>query len=244
MQAVTYESRDQIAIITLNRPENGNLLNNAVVDGLHAALKRLNDSDDRAGILAAAGDDFTRGADLGDFPPNIARCVPGVEVPSLKPLVAATQGWTVGLAILIVQVCDLCVAADSTRFLYPEAKLGLTAGMVAGLASRIPHKVAMELMIVGGQIDAQRAYEVGFVNRVVPHGQQLEHALRYAQALAVNAPLVITRLRDLVQAVVPESPTLTAHRERLRTEAVLNSTDAKEGPLAFREKRRPRFQGK
>ena len=241
---VTYESRDGIAVITLNRPEKRNAINNDVALQLRAALERLNDGDDRVGVLTHAGAHFTGGADIKGPPEDFPGCVPNVGVMMRKPLVAAVGGWVVGGGVVIVQMCDLCVAASDAKFMFPEAKVGFTGAAIAGLAARIPHKVAMELMLVGNEISAERMYQVGLVNRLVAAGTQLEAAMEYARQLADNAPLVLEVLRDYVGRVIPKGPSELAAQGRATIQRIRQSTDAKEGISSFKEKRKPRFTGK
>ncbi len=241
---VNYESRDGIAIITLNRPEKRNAINNDVALQLRAALERLNDSDDRVGVLTHAGAHFTGGADIKGPPEDFPVCVPNVGVMIQKPLVAAVGGWVVGGGVVIVQMCDLCVAADDAKFMFPEAKVGFTGAAIAGLAARIPHKVAMELMLVGNEMSAERMYQVGLVNRLVEPGKQLDAAMEYARQLADNAPMVLSVLRDYVSRVIPKGPSELAAQGRATIQRIRQSTDAKEGISSFKEKRKPRFTGK
>jgi len=115
------------------------------------------------------------------------------------------------------------VASETTRFLYPEAKLGITAGAVSSLAARMPHKVAMEFLLVADELSAERAYQVGFVNALVPKGQHVVRAQEMATKIAGNAPVAeVNRMLD----------------------QVYDSADFEEGKLAFRERRKPRFEGK
>jgi enoyl-CoA hydratase len=241
---LTYESRDGIAIITLNRPEKRNAINNEMARALRDAWHRLNDSDDRVGVITHAGEHFTGGADIKGPPEDFPACVPNVGVRLRKPLIAAVGGWVVGGGVVIVQMCDLCVAADDARFMFPEAKVGFTGAIIAGLSARIPHKVAMELMLLGEVVNAERMYQVGLINKVTPPGQQLEGALQYASKLAANAPLVIEVLREFVGHVIPKGPTELATYARLAISGVRQSEDAKEGIAAFKEKRKARFRGK
>ena len=241
---VNYESRDGIAIITLNRPEKRNAINNDVALQLRAALERLNESDDRVGVLTHAGAHFTGGADIKGPPEDFPGCVPNVGVMMQKPLVAAVGGWVVGGGVVIVQMCDLCVAADDAKFMFPEAKVGFTGAAIAGLAARIPHKVAMELMLVGNDMSAERMYQVGLVNRLVEPGKQLDAAMEYARQLADNAPMVLSVLRDYVSRVIPKGPSELAAQGRATIQRIRQSTDAKEGISSFKEKRKPRFTGK
>src|SRR5271154_2688965 len=163
-QAVLYETDGRVALITINRPEKRNALNPAVVEGLHDAWLRFADGPERVAILTGAGGAaFSSGIDLNDVPGDWWRAVPGVGVALDKPVIAATAGWCVGGATVLVAMCDLCIAADNTVFSYPEAKVGYCGGIAANLVSRIPHKVAMEFLLMGRPMSAQRMYDAGFV---------------------------------------------------------------------------------
>jgi enoyl-CoA hydratase len=241
---VTYESRDAIALISLNRPEKKNAINNDMAYALRDALLRLEASNDAVGILTGVGADFTGGADIKGPPDDLAVCVPMVGVDTTKPLIAAVSGWAVGGGLVLVQMCDLCVADETARFWYPEAKVGISGAQIASLAARIPHKVAMELMLACEPIDAQRAYQVGLVNRITEPGKAVEGAMYYAEKIRDCAPLVLQMLRRFVAEVLPKGPSEQAAITRLQLARVRNSADAKEGVAAFKEKRRPRFSGR
>lgn len=244
MSEVLYESRNGIAEITLNRPEKYNVLNHEVVNQLRAAWERFNASDDRVAILAGSGDKaFTAGANLRDIPHDLWRAIPGAGIAVDKPIIAATSGLVVGGGLVLVQFADLAVAADNTVFSYPEAKVGFSGGLISSLAARIPHKLAMELLLVGGNIDARRAYEAGLVNRVVPLGQELETARELAAQIAANAPLVVQLLKRFVGQVIPKGPTEAAAIARAEIEKINTSADFGEGIAAFVEKRPPVFGG-
>lgn len=241
---VLYDSSDRIAVITINRPGKRNVLTKEVVERLNQAWRRFSASDDRVAIIAAAGDAaFTAGADLDDIPHDLWRAIPGVGVAVDKPVIAAVSGWVVGGGLLFAHYADLCVAADNSRFVYPEAKVGFSGGLIASLAARIPHKIAMELILVGEPISAERAYQAGLVNAVVPTGQQLEAALGYARKLADNAPLVLGQLKRFVDQTLPKGPSERAGIARREVEAVTHSADIQEGLAAFKAKRPPVFQG-
>lgn len=240
---IDYRSQDGIATITINRPRKRNALTAALCEDLREALLRLRDSADRVGILAAEGEVFCAGADLTAPPQHFWQAVPEVGVVLDKPIIAAVQGSVVGLAVTMVAFCDLCVAAEDARFIYPEAKVGVSKGLISGLGVRIPHKIAMELMLTGGPISAARAYDVGFINRVTPPGQQLPAALEIAQGLAASAPLVLAQLKSLSRATLPASPAEVMYRTNGFVDKVMKSEDAAEGLRAFKEKRQPRFQG-
>ena len=245
---VTYESKDRIATITINRPEKLNALSNGVVAGLRDAMIRLRDSEDTCAIVTGAGDRaFSVGADLKDPPrdPGLWECMPGVGVDVDKPLIAAVSGYCVGGAYVLVQFCDLAVASESADFFYPEAQIGFCGGLIAGAAARLPHKIAMEFMLTGKHFDAQRAYEVGMVNKVVPVGQQIAAAMEYAEIMRDSAPLVVHMLKRFVRnTVVSRGPSELSGLAQRDLLAVTRSDDQKEGGKAFREKRKPVFKGK
>jgi enoyl-CoA hydratase/carnithine racemase len=243
---VKYESAGGIAVITVDRPAKRNALSVELCRQLHEAWQRFDGSEsDRAAILTATGDEvFTAGADLKDPPPKFWQAVPGVGVPLEKPVIAAVAGLVIGAGVAITVMCDLCVAAANTRFVYPEAKVGIAAGMITAIAGRVPHKIALELMMLGEPVTAERAYQVGFVNRVVPVGQQLAVARQMAQTLAESAPLVLRMFKRMVNETLPHSPVETMYAAQRSIEQIMQSEDAKEGLLAFREKRRPGFKGR
>jgi len=244
---VLYDSKDQIATITLNRPDKLNALSNGLVAELRDAFIHFQQSDDRVAILTGSGERaFSAGADLRDPPrdPELWECMPGVGVALTKPTIAVVAGHCIGGACCLVEFSSLAVAADNADFSYPEAQLGFCGGLIAGLAVRIPYKVAMELMLTGAHMKAQRAYEVGMVNVVVPVQQRMEAALEYARKLAGSAPLVLGLLETFTrEMLLPRGPSelqALARRQLLR---VARSDDAKEGGRALAEKRKPRFQG-
>lgn len=234
-----------VTVITLNRPARKNAICKQTALELQEAFSAFDASDQRVAVITSSGQEaFSSGADVAD-PPELWRCIPGTGFVTDKPLIAATTGWVVGGAIVLTMMCDLIVAADNTRFSYPEARLGFTGGMIAGLAARIPHKVAMDVMMLGRTLEAQRAYDVGLVTEVVPLGQQLEVALRHAHTLAHSAPLVLRTLKRFVnQHVLPRGPSEQMADTMRQLKAVNESLDALEGRNAFREKRPPVFQGR
>lgn len=245
---VLYDCAERVATITLNRPEKLNALSNALVTELRDALIHFQNSDDRVAVLTGAGERaFSAGADLRDPPrdPELWECMPGVGVPLSKPVIAAVAGHCVGGACCLVEFSTLAVAADNADFSYPEAQLGFCGGLIAGLAVRIPYKVAMELMLTGTHIKAQRAYEVGMVNAVVPLKRLMESAHEYARKLAESAPLVLGLLETFTRdMLLPRGPSELQALARRRLMQVARSEDAKEGGRAFAEKRKPRFTGR
>ena len=144
----------------------------------------------------------------------------------------------------MAMMCDLLVAAENARFSYPEGKVGITGGMIAGLAARIPHKLAMEIMLLGEPIDAERAYEVGLANRIVPNGSEIDEAVAMAEKIVDLAPLALATMKRFVNdEVLPKGPAELAARFGAELAAVRNSADAAEGVRAFKEKRKPRYRG-
>jgi enoyl-CoA hydratase/carnithine racemase len=242
--AVTYESNDRIAVITINRPEKMNAFNPAVGDGFKAAWRRLNESDDRVAIVTGAGDRaFSAGADVSDVAENW-QFMPGVGVEVRKPLIAAVNGWCIGIAVVLVQLCDLCVMREDAKFSYPEAQLGFCGGLVANIVSRMPHKIAMEMILVGEPMSAQRAYEVGFVNKLAPKEKVMAEAMAYARILANNAPLVVELLKHFSGQCLPKGPAELSGIARMELAKVADSADQQEGRAAFRDKRKPVFGGR
>ncbi|MEM8766011.1 MAG: enoyl-CoA hydratase-related protein [Pseudomonadota bacterium] len=243
-EVVRYESEDGIAVVTINRPERMNALNEDVIQGLKAAWERLEASDDRVAILHAAGDRaFSVGADIKNPPAEMWEGVPSVGVTTSKPIIAALHGWCIGGAYVIVQMCDLVIASETTVFKYPEAQLGFTGGLIASAVARIPHKIAMEFMLLGEDLPAARAAEVGMVNKVVPAGEELTAARDWAKTLRHSAPLVVSTLKSFALQTLNQSPAEAGAISRERLLAVRTSEDGAEGRRAFAEKRTPDFKG-
>src|SRR5579872_2514274 len=235
MSVVTIEKRGPVSIIAINRPEKLNAINKAVAIELQQAFAAFDASEQRVAILTGLGGRaFSSGADVTDLP-ELWRCVPTVGIKTDKPIIAAVSGWCIGGGLVIAMMCDLLVAAESARFSYPEGKVGITGGMIAGLVSRIPHKIAMELMLTGEPIDARRAYEAGLANRVVADGQEIDAALALAGTIVDLAPLALaTMKRFVIEHVLPKSPSELAARFGADLARVRDSADAAEGVRAFK----------
>jgi enoyl-CoA hydratase len=243
---IHYESADGIALITIDRPAKRNALTGPMCDALYAAWQRFAASDqDRVAILTATGNDvFTAGADLNAPPPRFWEAVPNVGVAVAKPIIAAVAGPVVGGGVTFVAMSDLCVAAENTTFVYPEAKVGITGGVISAIAARVPYKIAMELLLIGETMDVQRAHQIGLVNRIVPAGNQVAVAKSMARVIAGNAPLVVGLLKEMALKTIPRSPVEDMYLTQRSVERVRLSEDAKEGPLSFRERRKPNFRGR
>src|SRR5438270_4867724 len=195
MSVVSVEERGPVSIISINRPEKLNAINKAVAIELQDAFAAFDRSSQRVAVLTGAGGRaFSAGADVTDLP-ELWRCVPTVGITTDKPIIAAVAGWCIGGALVMAMMCDLLIAADGAKFSYPEGKVGITGGMIAGLAARIPHKVAMEMMLLGEPIGAERAYQIGLANRVVPDGREVEEAVAMAETIVDLAPLALATMK-------------------------------------------------
>jgi len=246
MSNITVEHKDNgVSLFTINRPNKRNAICSQTAIDIQDAFAEFDASNQRVAVITGSGDQaFTAGADVNDVP-ELWRCIPTAGIRTEKPVIGAIGGWCVGGGVVLAAMCDLLVVADNAKFSYPEAKLGLTHGMIATLAGRLPHKVAMEIILLGTTIEAQRAYDIGFANRVVPTGQQVQAALEMASELAVMAPLVLKTLkRFVVDSVLPISPSEQFARAKRDLEVVAKSDDFQEGLAAFEQKRPPVFQGR
>lgn len=245
MSDVIITQEGKTTVFTINRPDKLNAINAQVALDLQAGFAEFDSSDQRVAILTGAGNKaFTSGADVTDLP-ELWRCIPTIGITTKKPVICALDGWCVGGGLVIVALADLCVATEATKFSYPEGKVGLTGGMIAALAGRIPHKLAMEIMLLGRTVSGQRAYEMGLVNEIAAPGKHLEAALQMAEELSTMAPLVLETLKTLVNDETlirtPAEKMAMTVRDLTR---VKQSADLKEGLAAFRERRQPIFMGR
>ena len=243
--AVTYTGDGHVARITINRAERMNRLDSDIVSGLESAWRQFMDNDEhRVALLSGAGERaFSAGADLKAVPHDLYRAIPGIGVPVDKPVVAAVQGWCVGGGMVLTTMADILIVADDARFSYPEVKVGFSGGLIATLAARIPHKIAMELLLVGETITAERAYEVGYANAVVAANELDATAMDWATRICANAQLPTRMLKRFVAEVIPRGPTESAGIARAQVEQINASDDWQEGRAAFLEKREPQFTG-
>ncbi|MGY6273647.1 enoyl-CoA hydratase/isomerase family protein [Achromobacter denitrificans] len=243
--AVSYQSQDRIARIIITRPEARNAINNDLVQGLHRAWKMFAQGDDHVAVLSAQGEHaFSAGADLKDMPRDVWLAMPNLSVPCDKPIIAAVNGFAVGAGATAVMLADMAVAEEQAVFIYPEAKIGAFAGIMGGFAPRMQYKAGLEWLMTGDPMTAQRAYEVGLVNRLVPKGRSLHTALELAARIAKNAPLVVQAMKSISRSVLPRSSTEQYYPQRVMLDNIANSSDLREGVAAFRERRDPRFSGK
>ena len=243
-EVVMHESNSGISTITLNRPDKMNALNEDLITTLQQSLKRFQQSDDRVAILHAAGDKaFSVGADIKDPPKEMWQGVPSIGAKLTKPVIAAVHGWCIGGAYIIVQMCDMVIASENTVFKYPEAQLGFTGGLIASAVARIPHKIAMEFMLLGEDFPAERAKDAGMINKIVNQGEELQEALKWANILSKSAPLVVETLKEFSLETLKKSPAEAGAIARHELLAISTSNDGAEGRKAFGEKRDPIFKG-
>ncbi|MFJ5997066.1 crotonase/enoyl-CoA hydratase family protein [Streptomyces sp. NPDC092370] len=250
---VRTERIDSTLLITLDRPEARNAVDAATATALAAALDALEtDPTLRAGVLTGEGGTFSAGMDLkaalrGESPEVEGRGFGGLtEARPDKPLIAAVEGFAMGGGFELALACDLIVAAEDARFALPEVKRGLIAagGGVIRLPQRIPHHLAMELLLTGEPVDGRRAGELGLANRVTATGQAVAEALRLAEQVTKNAPLALAALKRVVRAAdgAPEKEAFAFQRGEMKT--LMASDDVREGMTAFAERRPARWTGR
>ena len=252
--AVLFDARDDgIAVITLNRPEARNALGKEIREGLFAAWDRFErDPALRVAILTGAGDKaFCAGGDLKEMtqirmmvPPRDMFPVPGDNVELSKPSIAAVNGVAFAGGWMIAQACDLCVASTSARFAVTEVKVGRSSPWAAPLIHMIPQRIMMEILLTGKPISAQRAYEIGLVNRLAEPGQLMDSALALATEILDGAPLSVRAARETVMLATEMGRSAALQAARHASEHCYRSEDAQEGPRAFAEKRPPQWKGR
>ena len=251
---ISLQASDGILVITINRPEAKNAINLETAQVMAAAFDRL-DSEEalRIGILTGAGATFSSGMDLKAFAQSRQRPVlegrgfAGLnERPPKKPLIAAVEGYAVAGGCEMALACDLIVAANNAKFGLPEVKRGLVpgAGGMLRLPRRLPYHVAMELVLTGDMLAAERAYALGLVNRLTEPGGALSGALDFARAIVANGPLAVRMAKRIVVESHDWSQAEMFDLQRPLIAPIFSSADAKEGATAFAEKRAPVWQGK
>jgi enoyl-CoA hydratase/carnithine racemase len=252
--AVLFDARDDgIAIITLNRPETRNALSKEIRAGLFAAWDRFErDPVLRVAILTGSGDKaFCAGGDLKEMverrlvvPPRDMFPVPGDNIELSKPTIAAVNGVAFAGGWMIAQACDLCVASTRAQFAITEVKVGRSSPWAAPLIHMIPQRIMMEIVLTGKPISAQRAYEIGLVNRLAEPDGLMAAALALAGDILDGAPLSVQAARDMVMLSTEMGRSAALRAARHASEYAYRSEDAQEGPKAFAEKRRPQWKGR
>lgn len=247
-QLVLYERIGNTAHITLNRPEKRNALNPDMLRDLGETWRRFQ-SDEAAwtAIVAGAGPSFCAGSDIAYLGDREAQemshlAAPGVDVD--KPIIAAIQGHCIAAGFYLAMNCDIRIASDNAQFAITEGRIGTTIGGVSSVTRHMPSAIAMSMLFTASPIDAQRAYEVGFLNSVVSPDQLLAEAEKVATEVNANGPMVLRAWKRLIKMGNPPSPFEQHLAWRQVISPVRDSHDAIEGRQAFLEKRRPSFEGR
>ncbi len=251
--AVLYEMKGHVAVITINQPDRRNALGIAVRQGLWDAWDRFEkDPEARVAILTGTGEKaFCAGMDLKEMSSTALRIPPRGLVPVIgdnvvvtKPTIAAVNGVAFAGGFLISQMCDLCVAADHATFGITEAKVGRGSPWATPLIHMLPQRVMMEILLTAAPVTAQRLYELGYVNKVVPLADLLDEALKLANLIAANAPLTVQACRRAVYLSTEMGRSAALEAGRAAFDQAYLSEDAQEGPRAFAEKRAPVWKGR
>ncbi|HKC28450.1 MAG TPA: crotonase/enoyl-CoA hydratase family protein [Jatrophihabitans sp.] len=257
-QHCLVEQRGHVLIVTMNRPEARNALSGPMLAGLSAAWNRVDeDPQIRVCILTGAGGAFCAGADLkamtSSHPGDSARSLDLSVIDSLlkgrrllKPLIAAVEGPAIAGGTEILQATDIRVAGEGARFGVSEPRWGLfpLGGSAVRLVRQIPYTVAADLLLTGRHITAAEAKDIGLIGHVVPDGQALEKALDIADMIAANGPLAVQAILRTIRESEGMHENDAFRLDAKLGMAVFQSDDAKEGPRAFAEKRKPNFQGR
>tara|TARA_B100001778_G_scaffold308781_1_gene289801 strand:- start:551 stop:1330 length:780 start_codon:yes stop_codon:yes gene_type:complete len=255
-EAILYEQSGNIVTITYNRPDQQNAINGQMRKELNAAWDKFNEDESAwVAILTGSGNVFCGGADLrdpagstGDFKgtfwekPTINSFESGKEI--FKPVIAAVNGPCIGYGLTAASFCDFVIASDTATFSYPEVSIGIPT--IVG-AIRLPRKInwadAMELLLLGEPISAERAKEIGFVWKVCEPEGLMEEAVSLAEQLCQSAPLAVRATKE-VATRTQNMGWIEAVRFGETMRIVSNQTkDATEGRAAFREKRKPQWKG-
>ncbi|OBI01802.1 enoyl-CoA hydratase [Mycolicibacter heraklionensis] len=250
-EAVLRERRGRILVITINRPEARNAANKAVAEGLAAACDELDDTPELSvGVLTGAGGNFCAGMDLKAFAAGELAYVPGrglgfTERPPRKPLISAVEGHAVAGGTELVLATDLVVAAKDAKFGIPEVKRGLVAagGGLLRLPHRIPYQKALELALTGESFTAEQGAQWGFVNVLTEPGDALDGAIALAERITANGPLAVAVTKEIMVKSAGWSQDEIWQKQGELIAPVFTSHDAKEGAIAFAEKRAPNWTG-
>ncbi len=268
MPSLLYEKRDHIGYVTFNRPQVHNAYNPEILVRLAETWAEIDqDPEVRAAIVTGAGTvAFSAGADLGRLIPLFTRArapedewdrkllanrrlgdIAIMRGYSLsKPVIAAVNGFCIAGGMELIQATDLRIAAETASFGLQEVKWGIVpaAGSLARLQRQIPYCKAMEILLTGNRIDAQEAYRIGLVNYVLPADQVMAKAEELAGTIAENGPLAVRKIKEAVERCsgVPLKDAFRIENEIAGE--VMRSEDAKEGPRAFMEKRKPNYKGR
>jgi enoyl-CoA hydratase len=242
----------QVAVVTINRPQARNAVNEAVAAGMAACFDELDERKDvQVIVLTGAGGTFSAGMDLkgflaGENPTAGGRGFAGiVERPPAKPIIAAVEGYALAGGFEVALSCDLIVASEEASFGLPEVTRGLVAaaGGLLRLPRRIPYHLAMEIALTGQRLPAGQLHQAGLINRLVPAGQALATAAELAAQISQNAPLALAATKRVIVESADWPSGEAFARQGLIAGPVFGSADATEGARAFGEKRAPVWRG-
>jgi len=257
MSLVTYELRDHIATITLNRPESRNAINGALREDLNTAWNRFRDDEDAwVGVLTANGDVYCAGADLKDGAgsvgtfggtfwekPTINSFESGMEL--FKPTIAAVHGPCIGYGLTGVLFCDFVIASTEATFCFPEVSIGIPT--IVG-AIRLPQRIgwanAMELLLTGKPIDAQRAKEIGLVWKLVEPDHLQEQAHAWARVLTDAAPLAQRATKEVAWRTADMGWIESVRFGEVMRKVASATDDVAEGMAAWRDRRKPDWRAR
>ena len=245
---ILYEVKDEIAFITMNRPEKLNAINDEMVAEFREVWDRFEADDQaRVAILSGNGKAFCGGADItpGALKPGTVRLAfPENGTKVLKPIIGAVHGFAMGAGSgLAMRGCDLTVAAEDVQLGFPEGRAGRVGGIIE-YRPFMTFKQSMEFYLLGAWFDAKRAYEAGLVNKVVPRAELMGAAVDYAERLKKLAPLSLRIIKYGMYKIM-DTPTAQAQREFDQyVQPQFDSEDFQEAARAFQEKRDPVFKGR
>lgn len=241
------EVRDRVLILTMNRPEKMNAMGGGLSEALEEAWREyMGDDNLWCAILTGSGKAFSAGADIRAVADRYAQGLPRLlprEAPNRvqvwKPVIAAVNGYTVAAGLMMAMRADIRIAADTAEFWMGEVKWSMQTPLKLMLPWYMPMGIAMEMVMTGSRLSAQRAYEVGFVNRVVPADQLMDAAMEMAQTICSNAPISVRAHKESMMRLLEVPQHLADPIARNIMRDVVESEDATEGAQAFAERRPP-----
>ena len=262
MPDLIFNKSDHIAYITLNRPEKMNAMNQEILDGLDDAWIRIRDDDEIwCAIINGAGERaFSAGVDLqdisdvaqvddSDMPQAATKFQPRLLWKTLevcKPIIAAVNGYCLAGGLELALACDFIIASDNSYFGLPEVSRAIIP--VGGGTQRLPRTVhfrkALEMLLTGDRMGAQEAYNIGLVNKVVPHSDLMSVSDELANKIINNGPLAVRAIKELAYKGMDMTLEQGLSFEKLVSDRISATEDAKEGPLAFTEKRKAVYKGR
>lgn len=254
-ELILSERRGRVGLITLNRPQAMNALNNQLMREVMDALETF-DKDHSIGAMVVTGNEkaFAAGADIKEMADKSIEemmdqdhiAVFGRIRTIQKPVIAAVSGWALGGGCEVALSCDLIVASESARFGQPEINIGVIpgAGGTQRLTRAVGKAIAMEMILNDRRLTAQEAYQLGMVNRVVPVESYLDEALKLAEEIAARAPVAVRAAKKMINQAYEQALSEGLATEKQEFYNLFATQDQKEGMQAFIEKRQPLWKGK